>query len=352
MSHIFISYNHEDSDFADALIGKIEKEGLTTWVDNDRINAGEDWRLTIDQAIKDSFALIVIMSPTAKASEYVTYEWAFAWGAGIKVIPVLCKPIELHPRLETLQYLDFSNYSFRPWDKLIKLVKYEAEEYAYLVHAQQESLYELLPHCTVRVSSSKTKGTGCFVAPHLILTCGHVIDEKVSEMTVYWNEQAYSAQIIKKLDNFDPDLALLQIDMSDHPCVYLYEGAIPSDTLYSYGYPEHRSPNFPDDGDSATFEYEGRTGSHAELLKFKAGQVAAGMSGAPLLNVRTGGVCGIIQTTRDRGSLMGGRGISTKTILQTFVQLKDLQEQFHQQSRRWTSCLTPQQRRITLAKNG
>ncbi len=81
MSHIFISYNHEDSDFADALIGKIEKEGLTTWVDNDRINAGEDWRLTIDQAIKDSFALIVIMSPTAKASEYVTYEWAFAWGA-------------------------------------------------------------------------------------------------------------------------------------------------------------------------------------------------------------------------------------------------------------------------------
>src|SRR6266516_4660765 len=157
--HIFISYKHEDSDFAEVLINKLEKAGFKTWVDSDQLHIGEDWRTGIDEAIKNAFALIVIMSPEAKASEYVTYEWAFAWGAGIKVIPVLCKPIELHPRLETLQYLDFSNYSFRPWDKLIKLVKYEAEEYAYLVHAQQESLYELLPHCTVRVSSSKTKGT-------------------------------------------------------------------------------------------------------------------------------------------------------------------------------------------------
>jgi len=123
MNHLFISYKHEDGDFADVLINKLEKEGYSTWVDNDRINAGEDWRNEIDQAIKDAFALIVIMSPEAKASEYVTYEWAFAWGAGVKVIPVLFKPTELHPRLEALQYLDFTSRTSRPWNKLFNVVK-------------------------------------------------------------------------------------------------------------------------------------------------------------------------------------------------------------------------------------
>ncbi len=87
MKHIFISYKHEDGDFAENLVYKIKEAGFQTWVDND-LNAGDDWRTKIDQAIKDACALIVIMSPEARASEYVTYEWAFAWGAGVKVIPV------------------------------------------------------------------------------------------------------------------------------------------------------------------------------------------------------------------------------------------------------------------------
>src|SRR2546428_9488081 len=106
MRHVFISYQHNDGDFAENLISRIEKVGLETWVDNDHLQAGEDWRTEIDQAIKDAFALIVIMTPEARSSEYVTYEWAFAWGAGVKVIPILYKETKLHPRLEALQYLN------------------------------------------------------------------------------------------------------------------------------------------------------------------------------------------------------------------------------------------------------
>ncbi len=62
------------------------------------------------------------MSPDAKASEYVTYEWAFAWGCGIKVIPVMYRKTELHPRLGALQYLDFTG-RIRPWDSLMKTLK-------------------------------------------------------------------------------------------------------------------------------------------------------------------------------------------------------------------------------------
>jgi HEAT repeat protein len=127
MRHIFISYHHGDGDFAEVLINRIEKAGFETWVDNDRLRAGEDWRTEIDQAIKTALALIVIMTPEARSSEYVTYEWASAWGAGVKVIPILYKDTKLHPRLEALQYLNFTSRTARPWDALIEVIKNEAK---------------------------------------------------------------------------------------------------------------------------------------------------------------------------------------------------------------------------------
>jgi TIR domain-containing protein len=121
MNHIFISHSHEDSDFAEILEKRVEGERFTVWRDVG-IRGGEDWRREIDQAIKEAFALVVVMTPAAKASEYVTYEWAFAWGAGVKVIPIMLKTTKLHPRLDALQYLDFTNRTGRPWDTLIKLL--------------------------------------------------------------------------------------------------------------------------------------------------------------------------------------------------------------------------------------
>jgi hypothetical protein len=77
--HVFVSYKHEDLDFAENVIGRLERERFTTWADSN-IGAGEERRNAIDIAIKNAFALIVIMTPEAKNSEYITYEWAFAWG--------------------------------------------------------------------------------------------------------------------------------------------------------------------------------------------------------------------------------------------------------------------------------
>jgi TIR domain len=126
MNHFFISHSHEDSDFAEIMEHRLTQAKFTVWRDTG-ICGGEDWRREIDQAIKEAFALIVVVTPEAKVSEYVTYEWSFAWGAGVKVIPVLLKKAELHPRLESLQYLDFTNRTARPWDTLMALLR-EAEE--------------------------------------------------------------------------------------------------------------------------------------------------------------------------------------------------------------------------------
>ena len=121
MNHVFISHCQEDRKFAKGCQARLTKKGLTAWRD-DSIPGGEDWRREIDKAIKEAFALIVVITPESKASEYVTYEWAFAWGVGVKVIPVLLKRTQIHPRLESLQYLDFTR-RVRPWDKLFDLLQ-------------------------------------------------------------------------------------------------------------------------------------------------------------------------------------------------------------------------------------
>jgi hypothetical protein len=117
MAHVFVCYKHEDKRFAVRLRRGLEEAGFEVWMDED-LQAGVNWREEIDHAIRSAFALIVIMTPQARESEYVTYEWACAWGAKIPVIPLMIKATELHPRLEAFHYLNFMN-SRRPWKKLM-----------------------------------------------------------------------------------------------------------------------------------------------------------------------------------------------------------------------------------------
>lgn len=114
----FLSYSRKDMRFAKTLKSELEKKGHIVWMDKDCIEVGENYQTAIDDAIESALAVILVMSPDAKQSEYVTYEWAFAFGSKVKVIPIMFKKTPLLSRLETIQYIDFSNKSYKPWDKL------------------------------------------------------------------------------------------------------------------------------------------------------------------------------------------------------------------------------------------
>ena len=101
MSHVFISYARKDAEFAETLRGRVEDAEFDVWMDS-ILPAGFDWRQEIDQAIRQAFVVLLVVTPDSRASEYVTYEWAFALGLGLKVIPVVYKPTTLHPRLESV----------------------------------------------------------------------------------------------------------------------------------------------------------------------------------------------------------------------------------------------------------
>lgn len=119
MSEIFISYCRKDGDFAEVLRSRLREAGFSSWIDLEGLQAGEEWCQEIDEAIRNSVALVVVMSPASRASGYVAYEWAFALGAGVRVIPVLLAATDVPPRLATLQHLDFTDPGSRPWKSLL-----------------------------------------------------------------------------------------------------------------------------------------------------------------------------------------------------------------------------------------
>jgi HEAT repeat protein len=145
---IFISYHHNDGDFAEILRQRLKDNDFDVWMSEAALTCGDDWRAEIDQAIEEASALVLIMTPDAKASDYVTYEWAFAIGAGIRVVPILLKETELHPRLELLHYLDFTNRMARPWDDLIKALKEKAHQGQPKIIS---SIAETSQPCTIKI---------------------------------------------------------------------------------------------------------------------------------------------------------------------------------------------------------
>jgi len=188
----------------------------------------------------------------------------------------------------------------------------------------------------VRLRTPSDRGTGFFVAPGMILTCYHVIREtKPGEIEVNWRDVSYRSWKVDTIEQLD--LALVWVDIAEHPCVYLDREAQPGDKLYSYGYPDQDR-----DGASITVECEG-PGDKGQLLTIKDENVRPGFSGAPLLNQRTLKVCGMIQRERQikvnanpkilRG--LGGQAVPTGIILAQWPELEEQNRQFYQQDKRW-----------------
>ncbi len=214
----------------------------------------------------------------------------------------------------------------------------------------QSSLYDLLAHCTVRLAAGpgKERGTGFFVAPGLVLTCAHVVEPAWPNgpIMVHWGTETVTGRI--EANRYQPgsqDLALLRVELPGHPCVFLQEAYTLGDELLGFGYPEGHDEGDPVTATSEDWLRERGTSHHQPHLKFKQGQVQPGLSGAPFLNRRTGGVCGVVRLTRDRSSDLGGRAIPASTIFRQFGFLIEQQQEFHSQTRIWVGLLDEAQRK-------
>lgn len=91
MSHIFISYTHADKTHLDKLVAWLTENGFAQhelWYDQN-IAGGNNWRDEITSALNEAYCLVVLVTESSVKSQYCTYEWAYAMGQGIPLVPLV-----------------------------------------------------------------------------------------------------------------------------------------------------------------------------------------------------------------------------------------------------------------------
>src|SRR5919199_1920279 len=109
---VFLSYSHTDSsDFALRLAADLEQHGVSIWMDR-KIGGGRRWTKEIEDAIRGSTHVLVVLSPGSASSPNVDDEINFAFDEGKQVLPVLYRQCRIPLRLRSVQYVDFTGPSY------------------------------------------------------------------------------------------------------------------------------------------------------------------------------------------------------------------------------------------------
>lgn len=101
---VFISYSRRDSDYVYLLARELRRIGLDIWIDRN-IDPGSNWDNSIEQALKDSAKMLLIVSPDSMRSENVHDEWSYFLEEGKAVFPFIYKECEMSFRLRRRQYI-------------------------------------------------------------------------------------------------------------------------------------------------------------------------------------------------------------------------------------------------------
>ena len=75
---VFISYAHNDEALAARIVASLEKAGLDAWYDKREIMPGDNWADKIAQGLRESDAMVVLLTAHALDSESVRRDIDFA----------------------------------------------------------------------------------------------------------------------------------------------------------------------------------------------------------------------------------------------------------------------------------
>lgn len=215
---------------------------------------------------------------------------------------------------------------------------------------EELSLENLVRACTVRVIGS-SPGAGFFIAPGKVCTCVHVIKGS-ADITVRWerdNQAAIEWQVtrpplilagkspIEALGEY-PDIAVLDVEgFGGHPCVRV-DTAWPmiGDKFQVYGYPKEGGTVQLTPG---TLGYRGTHGNRpAVYLDLASDTIKPGMSGAAVLNLRTGGICGVVVASKHAAQPDGALAVPWSVIESDLSDVLAANREFHKRNPAWNAA--------------
>lgn len=110
MAHIFLSYSREDTEFMQRIRGDLRAAGFEVWTDDTGLEPGTPaWETAVQRAIEAANCMVVLLSPAAKESLWVTRELSYAENQNLRIFPVLLRGDQKSSvpiRLSSTQHID------------------------------------------------------------------------------------------------------------------------------------------------------------------------------------------------------------------------------------------------------
>jgi S1-C subfamily serine protease len=219
---------------------------------------------------------------------------------------------------------------------------------------------ESLARCTGRVEALTSdgwrwRGTAFFVGSHTLLTCAHVVAEPSDIRVVLYvpsdpskpsGDSEHAGQITelpvkvvarhpdltKTADYPLPDVAVLQVPDTIQRlplCAAWLDSAKPGDDLYAFGYTDEYKRGQAL-GHPVRFQPAGTAqvedGDPHLVWRMKGDRVRSGLSGAPVLDLSTGRVVGIVKRTQDTSLPLGAFFVPMMDILPWIPDVKSENE--------------------------
>jgi len=97
---VFLSYATQDRTYAQKLASGLTKEGYEVWDAGRELHPGDNWSLKIGEALQQSKAMVVLVSPEAVRSEWIRREVEYALGSANyagRLIPLVVRPTKEIP---------------------------------------------------------------------------------------------------------------------------------------------------------------------------------------------------------------------------------------------------------------
>lgn len=112
MSHIFISYAHDDGSIANKLANDLLDKNYPIWIDNLNLPGGTNWENDIMQAIDDCDHFLILWSANIEGSSYSQKEKDRALQANKTIIPVIISGDvrRIWNDIKPFQYIDLRDY--------------------------------------------------------------------------------------------------------------------------------------------------------------------------------------------------------------------------------------------------
>jgi hypothetical protein len=97
---VFISYTAADEGFARRLRSHLSRRGCRAWLSSEQLFPGDNWLLKTGEALQQSKAMVVLLSPDSIKSEWMRREVEYAIGDRNykgRVFPVVVRPTDEVP---------------------------------------------------------------------------------------------------------------------------------------------------------------------------------------------------------------------------------------------------------------